>query len=107
MERSSRLSSDRSPALTSKILGRALRPDEEILIAEINRQASFDAAVGRLGKAPPEALLQRIRESAFPTQSLFKRVAIVLAGPFANIAFAPLLLTIVCMYGLPRLLPVA
>jgi regulator of sigma E protease len=106
LELSSRLSNDGSPALTSKIFGRALKRDEEILIAEINRQGSYDAAVERLSKSPPEALLQRIRESAFPTQSLLKRVAIVLAGPFANIAFAPILLSIVFMYGLPRLLPV-
>ena len=43
---------------------------------------------------------------AFPTQPLRKRVLIVLAGPLANLVFAPLLLTVVFLYGVPMLLPV-
>ena len=50
--------------------------------------------------------MRQIEKRSFPTQSLAKRFAIVLAGPAANIALAPVLLTIVFMYGVPQFLPV-
>jgi regulator of sigma E protease len=51
-------------------------------------------------------LVEAYCSRAFPTQSLGKRILIVLAGPLSNIIFAPLLLTLVFMYGVPQLLPV-
>ena len=51
-------------------------------------------------------MTRQIEKRSFPTQSLAKRFAIVLAGPAANIALAPVLLAIVFMYGVPTLLPV-
>jgi regulator of sigma E protease len=59
-----------------------------------------------LAEHPPTLLIDAYCSRAFPTQSLGKRVLIVLAGPLSNIIFAPLLLTIVFMYGVPQLLPV-
>ena len=60
----------------------------------------------RSAEHPPTVLVETYCKRAFPTQSLGKRVLIVLAGPLSNIIFAPLLLTFVFMYGVPQLLPV-
>ena len=54
----------------------------------------------------PPRWSRRTATRAFPTQPLGKRVLIVLAGPLSNIIFAPILLTLVFMYGVPQLLPV-
>ena len=88
------------------ILGRALRPDEALLLAEIERRGSADAAVKALVESRPAALLERYRIQAFPTQSLATRIKIVLAGPLANILFAPVLMAIVFMYGVPYVKPI-
>src|ERR1019366_9200350 len=58
------------------VIGRALKPDEAILLGEVGRQPKVDDAI------------------------------IALAGPLANIIFAPILLTFVFMTGVPELLPV-
>ncbi len=52
------------------------------------------------------ALLDTLKSRAFPTQSVGKRILIVIAGPLANFVFAPVALLIVFMYGVPHLLPV-
>ena len=69
-------------------------------------EPKVDDAVKTLAEHTPTVLVEKYCERAFPTQSLGKRVLIVLAGPLSNIIFAPLLLTFVFMYGVPQLLPV-
>ena len=88
------------------ILGRALRPDEALLLAEVERRGSVDEAVKALVETRPAVLLERYRAQAFPTQSLGTRIKIVLAGPLANILFAPVLMAIVFMYGVPYVKPI-
>jgi len=88
------------------VIGRELKPDEALLINEIRRQPKIDDAIKSLAEHAPAALDEEYRKRAFPTQSLGKRVLIVLAGPLANILFAPILLTFVFMTGVPQLLPV-
>ena len=88
------------------VLGRALKPDEALLLSELRSQPKVDDAIKALAENPPAVLVDAYCGRAFPTQSLGKRVLIVLAGPLSNIIFAPLLLTFVFMYGVPTLLPV-
>jgi regulator of sigma E protease len=99
-----RLSGARSLAKTA--IGRDLIADEALLINEVSRQPKVADAIKELAEHPPIALVEAYCKRAFPTQSLGKRVLIVLAGPLANIIFAPLLLSIVFMTGVPQLLPV-
>src|SRR5579863_715428 len=88
------------------VIGRELKPDEALLLNEVRREPKVDDAVKNLAEHTPAVLVEKYCERAFPTQSLGKRVLIVLAGPISNIIFAPLLLTFVFMYGVPQLLPV-
>ncbi len=90
----------------ASVIGRELKPDEALLINEVRRQPKVDDAIKSLAENPPAVLVEGFKKRAFPTQSLGKRVLIVLAGPLANIAFAPLLLTLVFLTGVPQLLPV-
>jgi len=89
-----------------EIIGRALRPDEALLLAEVESRGSEDEAIKALVETRPPALLERYRAQAFPTQSLGTRIKIVLAGPLANILFAPILMTVVFMYGVPYVKPI-
>ena len=77
-----------------------------MLLAEVERRGSVDEAVKALVESRPGALLERYRAQAFPTQSLATRIKIVLAGPLANILFAPVLMAIVFMYGVPYVKPI-
>jgi regulator of sigma E protease len=88
------------------VIGRELTPDEALLLDEVRRNPKVDDAIKSLAEHPSPALVQAFCKRAFPTQSLGKRVLIVLAGPLANIIFAPILLTLVFMVGVPQLLPV-
>jgi regulator of sigma E protease len=88
------------------ILGRELKPDEALLLNEVRRHPKVDDAIKELAEHPPAVLVEAYCRRAFPTQPLGKRILIVLAGPLSNIIFAPLLLTLVFMYGVPQLLPV-
>jgi regulator of sigma E protease len=88
------------------MLHRAPRADERDLLDEVLRRGNSDEAIKFLSEHRPPSLTRQIEKSAFPTQSLARRFAIVLAGPAANIAIAPLLLAFVYMYGVPKLLPV-
>jgi len=88
------------------MLGRDLRPDEALLLNQVRGQPKVDDTIKELAEHPPTLLIEAYCSRAFPTQSLGKRVLIVLAGPISNIIFAPLLLTFVFMYGVPTLLPV-
>ncbi len=83
-----------------------LKPEERLLLAEVQRTGSAADAVKALTENPPAALIQSFTHRAFPTQRLWKRVLIVLAGPAANVLFGPILLLVVLMYGVPVLLPV-
>lgn len=88
------------------LLGREVRPEEALLLAEIGRRGSVDEAIKALVEARSPALLGRYRAQAFPTQSLGTRIKIVLAGPLANILFAPVLMAVVFMYGVPYVKPI-
>jgi regulator of sigma E protease len=91
---------------SASVIGRQLKPDEALLVNEVRHQHKIDEAVRLLASNPPAALLEAFRQRAFPTQPLGKRVLIVLAGPLANLLFAPALLTLVFMTGAPMFLPV-
>jgi regulator of sigma E protease len=95
-----------SAGVAQTILGRELKPDEALLLNEVRGQPKVDDAIKALAEHPPTVLVEAYCKRAFPTQSLGKRILIVLAGPLSNIIFAPLLLTFVFMYGVPTLLPV-
>lgn len=88
------------------VLGRTLRPEEVLLLGEVERRGSVDEAIKALVESRPQALLEHYRAQAFPTQSLATRIKIVLAGPLANIIFAPVLMTVVFMYGVPYMKPI-
>jgi regulator of sigma E protease len=88
------------------VIGREPRPDEALMLREIGRHGAVKLALDRLAAARPSALVNEFNRRAFPSQSLGRRFAIVLAGPAANILFAPLLMIIVLMVGLPTPLPV-
>jgi regulator of sigma E protease len=94
------------PAQANAVIGRELKPDEAILVHEVNRAGTAQRAIEMLSEAKPSALIEAFNQRAFPSQRLAKRVAIVLAGPFANILFAPLLMAVVFVFGVPVLLPV-
>ena len=51
------------------------------------------------GRASDSSADRIVLTRSFPTQRLWKRFAIVLAGPLSNIIFAPILMTIVFMIG--------
>ncbi len=93
-------------ASPASVIGRDIKPDEALLVNELRHQAKVEDVIKSLAEKPPAALLESFRQRAFPTQSLGKRVLIVLAGPLANLLFAPVLLTLVFMTGVPQLLPV-
>jgi regulator of sigma E protease len=90
----------------SAILGREPNAEEAILLREIARAGSVARARETLSEGRPSALVERFNLRAFPSQRLWKRIAIVLAGPAANILFAPIVLTLVFMIGVPVTLPV-
>ncbi len=92
--------------IAQNVVGRELKPDEAILLDEVRRQPKIADAIKSLAEHPPARLVEAYCGRAFPTQRLGKRVLIVLAGPLANIIFAPLLLAFVFMTGVPELLPV-
>lgn len=97
---------DADSARQIRVLGRAAKPDEAVLLRETARLDSAERAINILADARPETILREFKARAFPTQRLAKRFAIVLAGPAANLIFAPLLLTAVFMIGVPQVLPV-
>jgi regulator of sigma E protease len=88
------------------ILGRPLHRDEALLLDEVVRRGGVAEAIKALVEMRPAAVLECFRAQAFPTQSLSRRALIVLAGPLANILFAPLLMAVVYIYGVPYLMPI-
>jgi regulator of sigma E protease len=93
-------------AFLRKILGRPPHEEERDLLDEVQRRRDREDAIKFLSEHRSPALARAIEKRSFPTQSLGKRFAIVLAGPAANLLLAPILMAIVFMYGVPRLLPV-
>jgi regulator of sigma E protease len=87
------------------MLGREIKADEAALLREIQKSGSVKRAIETLAASRPSALMALFNARAFPSQRLGKRIAIVAAGPLANILFAPILMTIVLMVGVPTLLP--
>ncbi len=85
---------------------RPLKIEEQMLLEEIARTNGVEPAIKALSERHPERLLECFRQHAFPNQPLWKRFAIVMAGPLANVLFAPVLLTAISMYGVPHLLPI-
>ncbi|HYB89570.1 MAG TPA: RIP metalloprotease RseP [Candidatus Binataceae bacterium] len=88
------------------VLGRELKPEEIALVSAVLSTGSAEAARKMLCKNPPAALLESFNQRSFPTQPLSKRVLIILAGPLSNILFAPVMLTLLFMYGVPTVLPI-
>ncbi len=93
-------------AASARVIGRTLRPDEALVLSEIRDRGSAEAAVKSLSERAPQILVGSFRKRSFPAQPLLRRTLIVLAGPLANLLFAPVLLTVLCVYGVPQLLPV-
>ncbi len=88
------------------ILGRELKPEEAALVNRLRIDPTLEAARAALRDNPPDSVIAAFRARAFPSQRLWKRFAIVLAGPASNIIFAPIMLWIVFMYGVPVVQPV-
>lgn len=88
------------------VLGRNPTIVEKRLLEQVRDRGTLKEAIDTLAEARPGVILEAFKARAFPSQSLAKRFAIVLAGPFANIIFAPLLMILVFMIGVPTLLPV-
>jgi regulator of sigma E protease len=91
---------------STAVLGREFNTVEERLLEQIHDCGSLKLAIDDLAEAPPAVLLESYKARAFPSQRLSTRFAIVLAGPLANMLFAPLLMIMVFMIGVPTLLPV-
>jgi regulator of sigma E protease len=99
--------SGNSLALAARdVIGRELSPEESVVLGEINSAGNVAEAVKKIAEHPDRTLVKSYETRSFPTQALWKRALIVLAGPGANILFAPILLTLVFMYGVPVPLPV-
>jgi regulator of sigma E protease len=88
------------------VLGRDLTLVEKLLLEQVQACGTLNGAIDSLAETRPVVLLEAFRARAFPSQRLAARFAIVLAGPFANMLFAPLLMILVFMIGVPTLLPV-
>jgi regulator of sigma E protease len=97
---------EKRPDVAIAALGRPTKPDEDLLLRKVYHRGSVALALEELSNARPAALLAAFNARAFPSQPLAKRFAIVLAGPFSNLLFAPFLMMIVFMVGVPTLLPV-
>jgi regulator of sigma E protease len=88
------------------VLGRDLTLVEKRLLEQVNVYGTLNEAIDALAETRPGVLLEAFKARAFPSQPLAARFAIVLAGPLANMLFAPLLMILVFMIGVPTLLPV-
>jgi regulator of sigma E protease len=88
------------------ILNRELKAEEAFLLREVRKYGSAERAIKTLSETRPSVVLEFFKARAFPNQRLAKRITIVLAGPAANLLFAPVLLTIVFLFGVPTLLPI-
>lgn len=87
-------------------IGREPNPEEALILREVARAGTVERARETLCEGRSSTLIERFNQRAFPSQPLSHRIAIVLAGPLANILFAPIVLTFVFMIGVPITLPV-
>ncbi|MGH7865582.1 MAG: M50 family metallopeptidase, partial [Candidatus Binataceae bacterium] len=87
-------------------IGRALRPEESLVLAEIQSRQTLEAAIKSLSERGHQILVDSFRKRSFPAQPLGRRVLIVLAGPLANLLFAPVLSIFLFLWGIPQLLPI-
>jgi regulator of sigma E protease len=95
-----------SPERAVGLIGREPSVEEALILREVARAGTVKRARELLCEGRPSALIERFNLRAFPSQPLSRRIAIVLAGPLANIIFAPVVLTLVFMLGIPVTLPV-
>jgi len=95
-----------SPESPPAALGRELTVVEKLLLEQVGVCGSVKLAMDKLADDRPRILVEAFKARAFPTQRLATRFAIVLAGPFANMLFAPVLMILIFMIGVPTLLPV-
>jgi regulator of sigma E protease len=100
------LGTELSPVQAVAVIGHLPNVEEALLLREIAKAGTVARAREMLSEGRPSALVERYNQRAFPSQKLWKRIAIVLAGPAANIVFAPIILTLVFMIGVPVTLPV-
>ncbi|MBV8770948.1 MAG: RIP metalloprotease RseP [Deltaproteobacteria bacterium] len=96
----------RAQQTPAAVLGRELTVVEMRILEEVRDSGSLASAIDSLAASRPRVIVDAFKARAFPTQRLAKRFAIVLAGPVANILFAPLLMIVVFTIGVPTLLPV-
>jgi regulator of sigma E protease len=94
-----------SQANATGLIGRELTAEESVVFEEIAAANSLEQAQKEIADRSSGPVLRSFQGRAFPTQALWKRFMIVLAGPASNILFAPILMTIVFLYGVPMLLP--
>ena len=95
-----------SPDRAGQILGHLPNPEETLVLREVARAGTVKRGRELLCEGRPSTLIERFNLRAFPSQPLSRRIAIVLAGPLANILFAPIVLSLVFMVGVPVTLPV-
>jgi regulator of sigma E protease len=95
-----------SPERAIAIVGHEPTVEEALILREVAKAGTVKRARELLCEGRPSALIERFNLRAFPSQPLSRRIAIVLAGPLANIIFAPVVLTLVFMLGIPVTLPV-
>jgi len=95
-----------SPEQAVAIIGHEPNPEEALVLREVARAGTVKRARELLCEGRPSTLIERFNLHAFPSQPLSRRIAIVLAGPLANILFAPIVLSLVFMLGVPVTLPV-
>jgi len=81
-----------------RILGRKFGETEYLLSL-----IPLGGYVKLLGESPGEELAEKDRKRSFLTQTVWKRIAIVAAGPLFNILLALTIFTLVNMTGLPVL----
>ena len=95
-----------SPEHAVAIIGREPNVEEALVLRQVANAGTVKRARELLCEGRPSTLIERFNLHAFPSQPLSRRIAIVLAGPLANILFAPIVLSLVFMLGVPVTLPV-
>ena len=96
-----RLNQSGTPAAAKDLIGRDLKPEEALLIEGIQQTGNVESGTRQVAERAPRSLVESYESQSFPTQPLWKRVMIVLGGPISNLIFAPILLTLVFMIGVP------
>jgi regulator of sigma E protease len=94
------------PGSAAAIIGREPKAEEALVLREGARAGTVARARELLCEGRSSTLIESFNLRAFPSQPLSRRIAIVLAGPLANILFAPIILTLVFLTGVPVTLPV-